>query len=80
MGFFLIAVLVWGLIFASVVIFIWGLLKKSWKAFTWSGLTSLVPAFILSTQQGWFYFVLLWPLIALGAAYMVKNRKKSRYE
>jgi chromate transport protein ChrA len=77
MGFFLIAVLLWGLILASIVIFIWGLLKKSWKAFSWSGLASLVPAFILSTQQGWFYFVLLWPLIAFTAAYMVKRGKKN---
>lgn len=77
MGFFLIAVFLWGLIIGSILLFMRGLWKKSWKAFVWSGIAFIVPAIIFATQKGLFSLFLIIPLIAFGAAYFTNKGQKN---
>jgi hypothetical protein len=73
MALFLMGVLLWGLIIVGIILFIWGLLRISKKMLAWSGAALLIPAIVLSTQQGWFYLFLAVPLAAFAAAFTVKK-------
>lgn len=72
-GLFVVGFILWGLIVASGLLFLWGLWKRSRKAFLTSGIAILIPAIVLSTQQGVFLLFLLLPVLAFVFAYFTKK-------
>ncbi|MEE3953480.1 hypothetical protein [Peribacillus frigoritolerans] len=78
MGFFLVGLVFWTLIGASLLLFIWGLWKKSWKALLISGIALVPPSLYFLGGNSWFRLVALLPLISLLLAfYTRKNIKHS---
>ncbi|WP_084780284.1 hypothetical protein [Bacillus massilinigeriensis] len=73
LGFLLVGAFYWGLIIASGISFLIGLFKKSWKAFLTSGITFIIPALTLASQEGYFTFFLFLPLLAIGLAIITKK-------
>jgi hypothetical protein len=73
-GFISIAVFLWGLIIAAGVFLIIGFFRKSWKALLYSGLALIIPSIILFTQGGPFRLLLLYPLIAIIFAFVLKRK------
>lgn len=77
MGFFLVGIILWSLVIASIVLLIAGLWKRSWKALAWSGIT-LLPPMLLIFMGGegiWFRLCILLPLLLFVAAFLVKQQK-----
>lgn len=75
MDFFLVGIVYWLLIGASILLFIWGLVKKSWKAFLWSGIALLIPSisFFAGDAEGLFRWMGILSLILFGLAYWTKK-------
>jgi hypothetical protein len=75
LSFFLVGIVYWVLIGASILLFVWGLLKSYWKAYLWSGIALAVPTISLYVggAEGWFRFAGLLPLILFGLAYYTKK-------
>jgi hypothetical protein len=75
LDFFLVGIVYWLLIGASVLLFGWGLWKKSWKAFLVSGIALALPTISLyiGDAEGWFRFAGLLPLLLFGLAYYTKK-------
>ena len=76
MDFFLMGILLWSLVIASLVLLVWGLWKQSWKALVWSGAALILPmALIFMGDQGiWFKFSVVPPLMIFAAAFYVRQR------
>lgn len=76
MDFFLIGILYWILIGASLFLLFWGIWKKSWKALLASGIALLLPSLSLyfGSAEGWFKLSALPPLVILIVAYYTKIR------
>lgn len=76
-SFFLVGILLWSLIVASIVLLIAGLWKRSWKAIAWSGIALLPPmSLIFMGGEGiWFRLCILLPLVLLIAAFLMKQQK-----
>ncbi|WP_342044372.1 hypothetical protein [Bacillus sp. OTU530] len=74
MDFFLVAILYWVLIGASLFLLFWGVWKKSWKALLASGIALLLPALSLyfGSAEGWFRLAALPPVIIVILAYYTK--------
>ncbi|WP_225218426.1 hypothetical protein [Planococcus wigleyi] len=76
-GFFLVGIVLWSLVIASIVLVIIGLWKRSWKAIAWSGI-ALLPPMLLIFMGGegiWFRLCILLPLVLLIAAFLMKQQK-----
>ncbi|MEH7335018.1 hypothetical protein V7161_20530 [Neobacillus drentensis] len=75
MNFFLVGIVYWLLIGASILLFILGILKKSWKAFLWSGIALLLPsiAMFAGDTEGLFRWIGVLSLILFGLAYWTKK-------
>ncbi|MEH7745793.1 hypothetical protein V7659_12245 [Neobacillus drentensis] len=75
MDFFLVGIVYWLLIGASVLLFVWGLWKKSWKGFLWSGIALALPTISLYVggAEGWFRLAGLLPLLLWVFAYYTKK-------
>lgn len=75
MDFFLVGIVYWLLIGASVLLFVWGLLKRSWSAFLWSGIALAIPtiSIYVGGAEGWFRLFGLLPLLLFGLAYYTKK-------
>ncbi len=76
-GFVVIGFVLWGLIVGSIVLFIMGLLNRSRKHFLYSGIAFLIPAIILSTQQGWYRLFLLLPVAAFVVSFFTRTPRKA---
>ena len=76
MGFFLVGILLWSLVFVSIILFIYGLWKRSWKVLVWSGAALLVPmlSIFLGGQGIWFRLCIVPPIAILAAAYYMKQK------
>nr|WP_316047060.1 hypothetical protein [Planococcus glaciei] len=76
MGLFVMGILLWSLVIASVILFIYGLWKSSWKALVWSGAAILVPMMLifLGGQGIWFRLSILVPIAIFAAAYYMKQK------
>jgi hypothetical protein len=78
MGLFLMGILLWSLVIASVVLLVYGLWKRSWKALLWSGAALLVPMALIAFDGSgsiWFKLSIVPPLLIFVAAYLMKHRK-----
>ena len=78
MGLFLMGILRWSLVIASVVLLVYGLWKRSWKALLWSGAALLVPMGLIAFDGSgslWFKLSIVPPLLIFAAAYLMKHRK-----
>jgi hypothetical protein len=75
MDFFLIGIVYWLLIAASVLLFVRGIWKKSSKAFLWSGIALAIPTISLYVggAEGWFRLSGLLPLLLWVLAYFTKK-------
>lgn len=73
-GFISIAVILWGFILVSIVFFVIGFVRRSWKALLYSGLAFIIPGIVLSTQGGLYLFILLYPIISILFAVVIKRR------
>jgi hypothetical protein len=73
-GFISIAIILWGLIIAAGVFLVIGFVRKSSKALMYSGLAFIIPGIILFTQGGSFRLLLLYPLIAIIFAFVLKRK------
>lgn len=79
MGLFLMGILLWSLVIASVVLLVYGLWKRSWKALLWSGAALLLPMGLIAFDGSgsiWFKLSIVPPLLIFIAAYLMKNRKE----
>lgn len=76
MDFFLVGLVLWGLIGAALLLFIWALWKKAWRAFVWSGVALLPPilSVYIGGAEGWFKASFLLPVALFALAYYVKKR------
>lgn len=74
MDFFVVGIIYWVLIGASVLLFLAGLIKKSYKAYLWSGIAFLVPAFIFYGGEGWVKWLVLFPLLSFLLAYFTNKK------
>ncbi len=75
MNLFLVGIIYWLLIGASVLLFVWGLWKKSWKGFLWSGIALALPTISLYVggAEGWFRLAGLLPLLLFVLAFYTKK-------
>lgn len=73
-GFISVAIILWGLIIAAGVLLVIGFVRKSWKALMYSGLAFIIPGIILFTQGGSFRLLLLYPVIAIIFAFVLKRK------
>ncbi|MBY0096223.1 hypothetical protein [Mesobacillus maritimus] len=73
-GFISIAIILWGLIIATCVFLVFGFVRKSWKALLYSGISFIIPGIVLFTQGGPFRLLLLYPVIAIIFAFVLKRR------
>lgn len=73
-GFISVAIILWGLIIAAGVLLVIGFVRKSWKALMYSGLAFIIPGIILFTQGGSFRLLLLYPMIAIIFAFVLKRK------
>jgi len=73
-GFISIAIILWGLIIAAGVFLVIGFVRKSWKALLYSGIAFIIPGIILFTQGGPFRLLLLYPLIAIIFAFVLRRK------
>ncbi|HSP22501.1 MAG TPA: hypothetical protein VLQ20_09230 [Planococcus sp. (in: firmicutes)] len=78
MGLFLMGILLWSLVIASVVLFVYGLWKRSWKALAWSGAALLLPMGLIAFDGSgsmWFKLSIVPPLLIFAAAYFMKHKR-----
>jgi hypothetical protein len=73
-GFISIAIILWGLMIAAGIFLVIGFVRKSWKALLYSGISFIVPGIILFTQGGSYRLLLLYPLIAIIFAFVLKRK------
>jgi hypothetical protein len=75
MDLFLVGIVYWLLIGASLLLLGWGIWKKSWKAFLMSGLALSIPTISLYAggAEGWFRLAGILPLLLFGLAYYSKK-------
>jgi len=75
MDFFLVGIVYWILIGASVLLFVWGVWNKSWKGFLWSGIALALPTISLYVggAEGWFRLAGLLPLLLFVLAFYTKK-------
>lgn len=76
MDFFLVGVILWGLIGVSLVLFIRGLWKKSWKSLLVSSITFLPMAVYFVGAENWIQLLGLFPLVSLILALNIRKRDK----
>ncbi|MGK7376857.1 hypothetical protein ACSFXN_03375 [Planococcus sp. 1R117A] len=76
MSLFLMGILLWSLVIASVILFVYGLWKSSWKALMWSGTAILLPTILIFMGDDgiWFRFSILVPIAIFAAAYYMKHK------
>lgn len=79
-GFISIAALLWGLIITSVVLLLFSFKEKSWKLLLFSGLVFIIPGLVLFTQGGAFRLVLVFPVLAIVLAFIMKKIVKKNGE
>lgn len=77
MGLFLMGILLWSLVIASVVLLVYGLWKQSWKALALSGVALLLPMGLIAFDGSgsmWFKLSIVPPLLIFVAAYYMKHK------
>ena len=78
MGLFLMGILLWSLVIASVVLLVYGFWKHSWKALAWSGVALLFPMGLIAFDGSgsmWFKLSIVPPLLIFVAAYYMRHKK-----
>jgi len=77
-GFISIAVLLWGLILVSVIFLVISFVRRTWKSLLYSGIAFIIPGIVLSTQGGIYTFILLYPIISIIFAFVIKRKSSVR--